>query len=169
MGCDIHSYIEFRKFSDIDKQWSNFGGRINPGRHYGIFAKLVGVRNYDDYHIVPLSEPRGLPENVSWIVEDDNTLYIVDEKTDEEGRCSRGNAELWVKAGSSKIIDDKRVTHPDWHSHSWATVKELEQVFADEKVQFEFENEPEWVALLDCLKSFERQGFEARLVFWFDN
>jgi hypothetical protein len=39
----------------------------------------------------------------------------------------------------------------------------------DSKVEFSYENEPGWVALLDCLRSFERQGFEARLVFWFDN
>ena len=56
MGCDIHCYIEYKPAGSDD--WSDFGGRINPGRNYDLFAKLAGIRNYDE--ITPIAKPRGM-------------------------------------------------------------------------------------------------------------
>ncbi|MEK6880267.1 MAG: hypothetical protein AABY22_11690, partial [Nanoarchaeota archaeon] len=141
MGCDIHCYIEYREKNPPEnwKQWHDFGGRINPGRQYGIFAKLVGVRNY--YEIEPVSKPRGLPEDLGREAESDNQIYISNEHSDDEGHCSLQKAERWVNTGSSKFIiskDEGRkpkwVTHPDWHSHSWCNADELKQTLDDPKV-----------------------------------
>lgn len=171
MGCDIHAYIEHsEKPSKKEKRyWFGFGGKINPGRHYGIFAKLVGVRNYEKYGITPLSEPKGLPEELSYEAKDDNNLYISDDTTENERYCSREDAERWVMSGKSKIIDEHWVTNPDWHSHSFVNADELEKVFNDPKTQFNGEGETEYMVMLECLRCFERLGHEARLVFWFDN
>ncbi len=91
MGCDIHLYVE-RK--NANGEWEPIKGR-NPwydyyskykhsvpddipkevyedwiweGRHYSLFAVLANVRNYD--MISPISHPKGLPKDVSDIVED---------------------------------------------------------------------------------------------------
>lgn len=76
MGCDIHIYLE-KKEND---RWVAIKGE-NPyykdwkdepefsldwfynGRDYSLFALLADVRN--DYNVEPLSEPKGVPEDVS--------------------------------------------------------------------------------------------------------
>lgn len=168
MGCDIHCYIEYRTkilLSKYDEQWRGFGGRINPGRHYGIFAKLANVRN--GFGIVPISKPRGLPEFTSYELRGDSRLWISDDNASGEGNCSQENARRWIESGASKLVDEKWVTHPDWHSHSWCNADEIEEALKDPNV--EAMREVEYVAIVAVLRSFEQQGYLARLVFWFDN
>jgi len=171
MGCDIHCYIEYK--TEKPNMWWNFGGRINPGRNYLIFALLANVRNYD---IEPVLYPKGLPDDIGFITGIDNRLYVTDDY-DEEGCCSRENAEKWVEAGASEYTNERKafVTHPDWHSHSWVTpnelekvVKEGEEIIAEECGVDKFEL-PEWYMVLEILKKFEEWGYQARMVFWFDN
>jgi hypothetical protein len=166
MGCDIHVYVEFRcKGSGL---WNNFGGRINPGRHYGVFAKLAGVRDYGD-DFTPVASSRGMPKDAAWESDYDNRLFIVSGDQGEDGTCTMNQAERWVAQGCSHYTDERKthVTQPDWHSHSWATADELEMVINELKIQ-SFDH-PEYIALLDVLRSFERQGYDSRIVFWFDN
>ncbi len=56
MGCDIHAMVEIKK----DRWWANAG---DPGlwRDYELFAFLADVRN--DYDIVPISQPKGVPDD----------------------------------------------------------------------------------------------------------
>jgi hypothetical protein len=91
------------------------------------------------------------------------------------------------------------VTQPDWHSHSWLTTSEFESVLNKyleletgwHKVRVEehnkmvereniqpdswayappsINNEPEYQVVLASLKRFEELGYDARVVFWFDN
>jgi hypothetical protein len=91
------------------------------------------------------------------------------------------------------------VTQPDWHSHSWLTTSEFESVlnkyleletgWHKERVDthnkwLQKENiqpdswayappsmvdEPEYQVVLASLKRFEELGYDARVVFWFDN
>lgn len=160
MGCDIHLFIEHK-----DKQynhWEGFGGKINPGRNYDIFTRLCGVRNYQKEE--PITFPRGLPEDISWRANDENTLFIDDSCADNDGHCSKKQADEWVKQGYSKRVSEHRITHPDWHSHSWATAEELEKALTNSNYV-----DSEWTAVLIVLKHFESLGEEARIVFWFDN
>ncbi len=61
MGCDITAFAESR---EADGAWT---ARPVPDdfewRNYSVYAFLAGVRNYSA--ITPISEPRGLPEDVS--------------------------------------------------------------------------------------------------------
>lgn len=63
MGCDIHMAVE--RFDTYANKWrcvvKHDGAYGN--RNYVLFAVLAGVRNRQG--IKPLSEPRGLPEDVS--------------------------------------------------------------------------------------------------------
>jgi len=173
MGCDIHCYIEYK--TEKSDMWWNFGGRINPGRNYLIFALLANVRNYD--RLDPVLYPKGLPEDIGPMARGDARLYVSDNGNDEKGCCTRENAERWVKAGVSEYTDDRKafVTHPDWHSHSWCTAAELERVFwKGEHILRKECGEgvfklPKWYMVLEILKEFEEWDYEARMVFWFDN
>lgn len=61
MGCDIHFHIEVK----TKNGWELYS-KPNVKRNYKLFAKLAGVRNYDN--IKPISEPKGLPEDISYLV-----------------------------------------------------------------------------------------------------
>lgn len=166
MGCDIHCYIEYKQAGR--EGWSGFGGRINPGRHYGIFAKFADVRN--NYGITPIAAPRGLPENCDHSTRSENQLYITE--SDGEGFAKPASAERWVKSGDSEYVNDREgkptwVTHPGWHSHSWLTASEIEAALADPKV--EASHEIEYRAIVAVLRYFDSAGCLGRLVFWFDN
>lgn len=60
MGCDIHVHIEiFYK-----GKWRHYAAP-NVNRWYDLFAVMAGVRNYSE--IDPISEPKGVPANMSEI------------------------------------------------------------------------------------------------------
>lgn len=197
MGCDIHCFVEYRdksaaslpdtKENSWARSWRDFGDRINPGRNYSIFASMAGVRCNEPE---PIVQPRGFPSDAGWAARSGNNLYIVDHDTDAEGHCSRDQAMRWVASGSSEYVGDEKpeppaegeitefegvvvatknptwVTHPDWHTHSWLTTDEYAR--AIRKVGKPSE-EPEYYAILAAMRQFEAAGFDARLVFWFDN
>ena len=157
MGCDIHCYIEFRR--DSQERWDHFGGNINPGRNYNIFARLADVRNYEE--IQPVTEERGFPSDAAWPASSDNYLYISTEEG--EGNVNPEVAAQWVKAGYSYYHKVKWVSNPDWHSHSWLTLKEFEQAISG------FPDALEYQAIAAAMRLFQEKGCFTRLVFWFDN
>lgn len=163
MGCDIHCYLEYKRPGS--EHWSSFGGRIKPGRNYDFFARLAGVRN--SIGVEPILPLRGFPKDAGWAAKGDNYLFIVDDDDRDgagEGSCARSLAERWVREGSSEYSECRRyVTHPDWHSHSWVPADAFEQAIPIG------ERSPVHSAILAALRSFESDGFEARVVFWFDN
>ena len=203
MGCDIHLYIEYKSKDGYDPAWQGFGGNINPGRNYAMFALMADVRNcYSDGKLPVLVERRGMPDDAGYTATDDNRIYISETKS--EDYVSMETAKRWVKSGSSKFINDKDgnpiwVTNPDAHSHSWLTTSEFESVINKyleleagwHKVRVEEHNkmvkeeniqpdswaydppsmvdEPEYQVVLASLKRFEELGYDARIVFWFDN
>lgn len=75
MGCDIHGRLQYRYTEN--QKWQD-GGEIETGRNYNLFAALADVRNYDDA-ITPISQPRGLPDDVF------NLAYDWDRKHYEDG------------------------------------------------------------------------------------
>ena len=158
MGCDIHAYMEYRKKGG---NWRDFGSRINPGRHYGIFGRLAdGVRG-DGPAVAPT---RGFPPDSAYAAKDDCFLFIT-ETGEGEGECTIEQADRWEPGKEHKIHE--RTPQPDWHSHSWVTSKEFEDAVSI--VKDDPASEPEYVAMLCALKAFEEMGFETRVVFWFDN
>jgi len=131
-----------------------------------MFSILAKVRSGDT--MPKLFAPKGMPEDCSYEADNDNTNYISDDGG--EGHVSQEKAAEWVAKGLSKYREEHWVTNPDWHSHSWLTTAEYEQAIeAFRKATEMYPLELEYLVILDCLFSFERQGHEARLVFWFDN
>jgi len=206
MGCDIHLYIEYKskktEFDGYNPGWQSFGGSINPGRNYAMFALMANVRNYGDDKLPVLVERRGMPDDAGYTATDDIRIYISDVPSSRY--VSTETAKSWVKSGSSKFINDKEgnpmwVTDPDAHSHSWLTTSEFESILnkylelqsvwhkkrveehnkmvKEENIQPDSwayappssNDEPEYQVVLTILKRFEELGYDARVVFWFDN
>lgn len=159
MGCDIHCYIEYKR-GDRVASWTSFGGRINPGRNYLLFAKIAGVREYDK--TISSTPLRGHPEDAGWEAMTDNRLLV--STIEGDGNCTPAQAKSWVSCGGSSYTDSTKtyVTHPDWHTHSWLTPDEFAKAIRGTDAL-------EYRAILAAMRSFERNGCKARLVFWFDN
>jgi hypothetical protein len=170
MGCDIHLSVEYRrktKKHDHDSYWNSFGGIAqNYGRNYNLFSKMNReVRNPDG---VQGFEERGLPSDIDHFVKSKNECYVMDCETDAEDCCSRSDAERWVKNGSSKWVNDEKtwVTQPDWHSHSWLTFEEFKECVFE---TCDFGWGIRWHSIVSAMETMESNGFETRVVFWFDN
>lgn len=162
MGCDIHLFVEFKQ-KDWNI-WGNFGQQFRLDRDYNMFSKMADVRSYDEL-VTPMFKPRGIPEDAAYNTKSENRLLIIsdDREISDSGYAHESTAKRWVDSGYSKYVDELWVTHPDWHSHSWLTVDEYELCVKSDACA------PEYVAILAALRSFELQGLDARVVFWFDN
>jgi len=164
MGADIHMYAEYKPRGY--GQWLTFGGRINPGRSYRLFARLANVRGGGAMFPV-----RGMPADAAYEALWDDRFYISTEPS--ESYVAPEVAEQWVHDGVSSYAPKADgtpgwVTNPDWHSHSWLTASELAEVY--ESFTDEDPIPVEYYALLAALRELEtRADAEARVVFWFDN
>ncbi len=163
MGCDIHMYLEYKNKTQEKATWRGWP-RINPGRDYLLFGKLAGVR-YSDHQMFA---KRGMPSDIGWMVLSDAYLYITEEETDADGSCTLEQAKRW----GNPIIENNgkpfKTLQPDWHSHSWLSVEEFSGALEKTKEQ-EYSHDVEYFALLAAAKTIEKEGYEVRLVFWFDN
>lgn len=69
MGCDIHIWVERLNYvgSGSSKRWEMVATEdaTYHNRNYRLFSLLAGVRNNARAAIKPISEPRGLPLDVS--------------------------------------------------------------------------------------------------------
>jgi len=186
MGADIHMYVEYRNRKRAQEEqktgrpsnWFSYGGQTNPGRNYTLFGILAEVRG----HYPDSFEPKGKldPDEMSWSARSDARLWITDQPY-EEGCCTLEQAQRWAERGL-RIWHDEHgkptwVEHPDWHSHSWMTIEELEEAFSRYQVHATQEwGEPitgaplEYRALLAAMRELEDGGEnEVRVIFWFDN
>ncbi len=176
MGCDIHLIIEYRRKADPEVSeemtgWDSFGRVFNPGRNYGVFGRLAGVRSYKEKPFLPL---RGIPEGLSYWATYEYQYIITEDPNDEDGYCSAQDAARWLEHGNSKPImrDGKlwAVTDPDAHSASWLTGAEYREAIAAYKTTYEDGfSLLKYNAVGAALESMEREGAETRVVFWFDN
>ena len=177
MGCDIHMVMEYRAAPGAEDQapwWWSFGGVCNPGRDYSLFNRLAGVRGPEDGALIPA---RGLPATFSSEVHHEVLLSIADKPLAEgevdwpEHMVTRRKADEWISGGSSQLVrirDRDYVTHPDYHSFSWLTLGEYAGVLLDLHAMGE-QLAPGYWAIQAALATFADRGYEARVVFWFDN
>jgi len=170
MGCDAHCYVEYRTKEETNREyWSSFGGRINPGRNYWMFGLMAkGTRS----EFEEAFEPKGLPELLGYQSTYDAYMYIVDdddEMDEPSHQCKRSDAERWAKYGNKISEDNRFIEHPDWHTHSWLSVNEFEEVLNSFNKMKDAYPQPEYEALLAAMKTLEKYNNEVRLVFWFDN
>jgi hypothetical protein len=127
MGCDIHLAVErrVRYLSQPNDTWER-AERVVPSRwsgegmeredwydnrNYSLFAILAGVRNGSGFAgtdlgdpVVPISEPRGVPEDVSDEVRKEIEQWDID-----------GHSHSWFTIGELLAFDwDQKITHRAW-------------------------------------------------------
>lgn len=143
MGCDIHVYAE-RCVSGL--VWTKIDTRENlfDWRSYDLFAFLAGVRNQHD--IAPISEPRGIPSDVS------PGVYSVFDRW----RSSQHSAS-WLSLEELTSFDYSAPV-------SFAKSERRDKQWADKKTWREFLGD-DFFDELNKLKDLNAE----RIVFWFDN
>lgn len=125
-----------------------------------MFGFMAGVRiDYDNCF-----EPKGLPDDISDMVAFENVHYICDDIHSEDYVTSE-TAKRWIDDCNSEYYKDHWVTSPDYHSHSWLTLKEFEECIN----LCEYNYKLEYEAVLAAMKQIESNDCETRIVFWFDN
>lgn len=178
MGCDIHMVMEYRAVpgaEDRTPRWWSFGGVCNPGRDYVLFNRLAGVRGPEGGALIPA---RGLPDSFSHEVHGALLFSIWDtplpngQAVDWDARqVTQAKADEWIQGDESRRVrvgDRTYVTHPDYHSRSWLTVGEYAGVLLDLHAMGK-SIAPGYWAIQAALATFADRGYEARVVFWFDN
>lgn len=105
MGCDIHAHIELK----VNGVWQHYS--CPPlQRWYAMFAKICGVRNWEDSEIVPLVGLKGMPEDATEITK-------ICEKFKD------GHSHTWLaKEEFHKLlhwIDENSQAYPSPHFNYW--------------------------------------------------
>lgn len=144
MGCDIHAALEGRPSGETT--WWPLAIDVYIMRNYPLFGALAGVRSTT---IEPVAAPRGLPQD-----------------TTEQAQRFYGESTA------------------DAHSVSWVSYSELMQAverardawrrYYEAKQRTMTSEVDQWMntsiqAILDYLAIYEANGFETRMVFFFDN
>lgn len=100
MGCDIHMYVEYKKTVNNKEQWicgdyfkktPYHNGEdesekafekieLHGNRNYQLFTTLAGVRDYTQ-QVVPVSNPKGVPEDACEFVKKENESWDSDGHT----------------------------------------------------------------------------------------
>ena len=99
MGCDIHPYIEYTVKGYIkDEVRVEHFAVLNGERDYTLFAALTDgeIRGIDGVGAVP--KPKGLPDDLSWRVFDEATLFVSErnDADDSEHSTSLSMAREWT-------------------------------------------------------------------------
>lgn len=164
MGCDIHVFVEYRK---SDFGWRSFGNKFRPNRNYLMFGLLCqGVRSENPDGI----QAKGYPADAGSSA-DENMFYYISDSSDYRS-VNKSTAEKWLTYGSFYRGESKDfISNPDYHSATWLTDAEYRSQL--EKYQLVADahgwKEPEYWAILSAMEYFISEGFETRIVFWFDN
>lgn len=196
MGCDIHLFTERQKNINNEQKWVNVDNwKLNPyyeendedgeskyylnsaykDRSYALFSILANVRN--DSNNKPISEPKGLPEDIS---------EVVKAESDKWGCDGHSHSFLTMKelydyyehnniVKFSGLVDDKGAKEIDagkmpnwWYKTSkqkgliWKEWRQENYVLKNfiEALERHFE--------LEYYRK-EEDSEKFRIVFWFDN
>lgn len=195
MGCDIHMFVESK--SKDGKYWFKAGKEFKDsyfdpkkpmsdyneittdepyqGRNYSLFALLADVRN--DHDLTPLSEPKGLPKDVSEEIKEkaeewggdghSHSYFTLQELLDidwdftvipQAGLVDKKNYDLF-KLTNRPYEWCQGTNQTDYHKIKWnVSLREFMRDFIDVLYELRY-----W----GKLKELEPK--DIRLVFWFDN
>ncbi len=202
MGCDIHCYCEIKKKGEnewravgrvfknpyynekdvptmtiLDKCEYCWGEPFTfhpiTSRNYNLFAVLANVRNGTwNKEVEPISEPKGLPKDVSVFVKKKAREYGSDGHshsylTLQELKNYNWKKKIKMKAYVSKEQKkeyEKKKTKPNTYS-AWSSngvVLEWEDNYYNQFAKYFVDD------IIPQLKRLGKYG-EIRIVFWFDN
>ena len=134
MGCDIHVHTEVK----INGVWHHYSiPRVR--RNYMLFGKMAGVRNRT---VDPISLPKGLPEDATFLTEFDSNRYGSD-----------GHSHSWLSSEEVNQLSE-------W----WLRIftENLSEDFG-----WFFGNS--WAGFIKYREEYRPEIEDFRFVFWFDN
>lgn len=140
MGCDIHFHTEVK----INGNWEHYGSPAMP-RKYSLFAKLADVRNRDNCH-QPIAEPRGLPEDATFLTRFDADRWDVD-----------GHSHSWISAEEIAEVED------------WLASELGDDLWKLETKYWGYFFGNSWGGFYKYPKERPKGVEDVRFVFWFDN
>ncbi len=165
MGCDIHTHLEIK----IDGKWHH-DSSPSISRNYDLFAKMAGVRAYGN-SIVPISKPRGTPQDISAVT-----------ALDLESWNGDAHSNSWLNADEIKEIIDYHVKSacdiPDYIPEEQVSKYIYEKGNTDATIRRNaYDIRSSWGYVhghhLSDFKEYKEELpsklEDIRLVFWFDN
>ena len=144
MGCDIHVHVEIK----VNDEWLHYN-QPRTSRFYALFAKMAGVRNYDDAE-TPISPPKGLPSDAT-----KTTLYDYTERW-----AGDAHSESWL------AIDEITQLEEWWKEHREEISLHRGSYFED---YFGYLFGNPFSGLRRYPAEAPKGLTDARFVFWFDN
>jgi hypothetical protein len=139
MGCDIHLHTEVK----INGQWHHYS-TPDIDRTYALFAKMANVRNCHR-EIEPISEPKGLPDDMTFLTRFDRNNWEGDAHSDS-----------WLNIHEIKQL------------YEWLeTNKQMEWFKHYDQFGYCFGNL--WTTLLEYPDDMAEGLEDVRFIFWFDN
>jgi len=177
MGCDIHSFAErkannkWEKVKDFfsldgwEKEYYKKEKTDSPfyWRGYSMFAFLADVRNYDCCE--PISEPRGLPDDVCAEIEEEHEDWGIDAHS-----CSYLTLKELLDFDYEKVSWNRRISRTTYNKNggSFTNGAALAEEGEGTNVTYR-ENLGEF--FFTHLKELQELGSpdDVRIVFWFDN
>lgn len=203
MGCDIHVCCERKNYKD---EWINCDYfKLNPyfdnnddeddkwwlvpifdDRNYELFATLADVRNYG--YIKPISEPRGLPEDIHYITKEladswgddghSHSYYTLKELMDYMTNAPTITYSGMISEAQRINLDKYNIYPTSWcqettmdgYTHRTWTVPDDNVPILIEAMKKRCAEEYfiyEWYK--DYEERIKKQADNFRIVFWFDN
>ena len=174
-GTDIHAYVEYRKHlppnaSQASNPWISFTIKTDLGRNYAMFGILANVRT----RMGNMFPPRGLPQNAGYEVMRNTYFYVSDlaASMGDPDAVSEEVAKEYVNQGAHiwtmEDKDEQWVSNPKHFAHTWLSTAEFAQCVDMYKRRHATFVEIKYEAVLAAMKQFDKRGYEARIVFWFE-
>lgn len=140
MGCDIHLHVEVK----VNNKWEHYS-HPQIRRDYRLFGIMAGVR---DSSVIPISEPKGLPEDLSLITRIDR---------DYDGEYM--HSESWLDKKEIKKLFLYMQTNPG--EDEWAGQWEHNELG--------YANGDSYWIIGDSDCGHPKEYEDVRFVFWFDS
>lgn len=152
MGCDMHLHVEVK----LDGRWEHYAA---PGveRSYALFALMADVRNDRVGSLVPISPPKGLPDDITAMT-----------RFDAERWGEDGHSHSWLSADELVVLDERwnaflEEQHMDGFKHDLEHSM-LHRCYLFGNSFAGFRKYPE-----DFTRPPKNRITDVRFVFWFDN
>lgn len=162
---DIYRKQEFRRKAD---EWGSphlkmVEKRFYEGRSYSLFSLLADVRN--DGTIEPISEPKGLPDDLSPEIQKLSDEWGIDGHSHSYFTLGDLLDVDWTGSMGSKCVTDDLGWYRKWYS---------EFIVSDNKNSLTLNNCKALLAgsfmdTIEDLKEIGKPPENIRIVFWFDN
>ncbi len=146
MGCDIHGFIEVK----YKGEWYTYDKIPLGTRNYTLFGLIAGVR---DESVTPISQPKGIPKDVTPIVKIEIKKIGVD-----------GHSHTWLsKKEMKKVYEDLDGYTRKLQKEDKQEEKEAWLVYGIDSFVYQL------CAYGSYFLSENKQYKDVRMIIWFDN